>query len=93
MNNQVQFVYFFGLALSSAVIYERRGEKQISKTTEYKLGSSSKMQFAIFYPKDIQKFFCKTINFAENLKIKQKAGGGGSYSLHHYTVMRTKIDM
>ena len=77
MNNQVQFVYFFGLALSSAVIYKRRGEKQISKTTEYKLGSSSKMQFAIFYPKDIQKFFLQNYQFCRKSENKAKSWGRG----------------
>ena len=29
------------------------------------------MQFAFFYPKDIQNFFWKLINFAENLEMTQ----------------------
>ena len=70
MNNQVEFVSlwcfvplnfvvqinnFFSLVLFSAVIYNRKAKKLISKTIKYKLDSSSKMQFAFFYPKDIQK--------------------------------------
>ena len=52
------------------------------------------MQFTSFYPKDIQNFFCKTIEFVENLETTLIAGcGGGSCSLHHYGAMHTKIDM
>ena len=35
------------------------------------------MQFTFFYPKDIQTFFLKTIDFVENLEITQTAMGGG----------------
>ena len=78
MNNQVQFVClwccvppdfvvqinnFLSLVLFSAVIHQRRGKKLINKTIKYKLDSSSKMQFAFFYPKDIQNLddyrFCR----------------------------------
>ena len=54
---------------------KRKGNKQISK--KYELDSSSKMQFAFFYPKDLQFFFRKTIDFVENLEIMQILGGGG----------------
>ena len=72
MNNQVQFVClwccvppdfvfqinsFFSLVVYSALIHKTRGKKLISKTIKYKLESSSKMQFAFFYPKDIEKVF------------------------------------
>ena len=92
MNNHVQFVClwccvpldfvvqinnFFSLVLFSAVIHKRRGKKLISKTIKYKLYSSSKMQFAFFYPKDIHKVFWKTISFVENLEMVQIAGGRG----------------
>ena len=85
-NNQVQFVClwccvppdfvvqindFFSLVLFSPIIHKIRGKKLISKTIKYKLDSSSKMQFAFFYPKDIQNFFWKLINFAENLEMTQ----------------------
>ena len=85
MNNQVQFVClwccvprdyvvqinnFFGLVLFSAANHKRRGKKLISRTIKYKIDSSSKMQFAFFYPKDIQNFFWKTIDFVKNLEMK-----------------------
>ena len=69
MNNQMQFVClwccvppdfvvqtnnFSSLALLSPVIHRRKGKKLISKTLKYKLGSSSLMQFAFFYPKSIK---------------------------------------
>ena len=81
------------LVLFSAVICEKTRMNLISKTIKYKLDSSSKMQFAFLYPKDIQKNFWKTIDFVENLEMTQIAGGGGSCSLRHYDTMRTKIDM
>ena len=74
MNNPVQFIClwscvppdivvrrnnFFSLVLFSAVTHKRRGKKLISETIKYKLDSSSKMQFAFFCPKDIQKNFGK----------------------------------
>ena len=108
MINQVQFVClwccvppdfvvqinnFFSLALFSAVIHKRRGKKLISETVKHKFDSSSKMQFAFFYPKDIQKVFWKTIDFVENMEMTQIAGDGGSCSLHHYDALHTKIDM
>ena len=57
--------------------------KLVSKIIKYKLDSSSKMRFAIFYPKDIQNFFWKTIDFVKNLEMTQTVGGGdgGSYYL------------
>ena len=85
---------FFSLVLFSAVIHKRRGKKLICKTIKYKLDSSSKMQFVFFYPKDIQTFFWKTINFVENLGMTRSRGrGGSSCSLRHYDAMGTKIDM
>ena len=42
------------------------------------------MQFAFFYPKDIQKFFQKTSDFVENLEMTQIARDGGSCSLRHF---------
>ena len=76
------YCYFFSLNLFSAVIYKRRGKKLISKTIKYKLDSSSKMQFFFFYPKDIQNFFGKTIDFVENLEMEQIAGGRGGRHVH-----------
>ena len=91
MNNQAQFVClwccvppdfvvqinnFFNFAIFSAVIHKRRGKKLISKIIKYKLDSSSKMQFAFFDPKDIQKRFGKTIDFVKNLEMTQIAAGG-----------------
>ena len=35
------------------------------------------MQFAFFYPKVIQKFFWKTIDFVENLEMTQIVRSGG----------------
>ena len=52
------------------------GKKLISKTVKYKLDSSSKMKFAFFYPKDIQKYFWKTIDFVKNLEVMQIAEDG-----------------
>ena len=56
------------------------------------------MQFAFFYPKDIQNFSWKTLDFVKNLEMTQIAGGwwgggGESCSLRHYDAMRTKIDI
>ena len=50
--------------------------KLVSKIIKYKLDSSSKMRFGIFYPKDIQKIFWKTIDFVKNLEMTQTVGGG-----------------
>ena len=78
MNNQVQFVYLwccalpefvlqinnlFSLVLFSALIYDRKGKKLISKTIKYKLGKSSKKEFPFF-------------NFLleENYRFCQKSG-------------------
>ena len=68
----------------------------IRKIIKYKLGSSSKMQFTFLYPKGIQNFFWKTINFVKNLEMTQKAGGRGDHVLcviMTHEAMRTKIDM
>ena len=73
---EVQINNFFSLVLFSVVMHKRRGKKLISKTIKYKLGSSSKMQFAFLYPEDIQNFFWKTIDFVKNLEMTQLAGGG-----------------
>ena len=35
------------------------------------------MQFAFFYPKNIEIFLWKIIDFVENLEMTQIAGGGG----------------
>ena len=42
------------------------------------------MQFAFFYPKDIQKIFQKTSDFVENLEMTQIARDGGSCSLGNF---------
>ena len=43
-----------------------------------KLDCSSKMQFVFFFnPRDIQKFFWKTIDFVEKLEMTQIAGCEG----------------
>ena len=47
-NSVVQINNIFKLILFSAEIRKRRGKKLISKTIKYKLGSSSKMPFALF---------------------------------------------
>ena len=82
----VQINKFFILVLPSAVIHERRGKKLISKTTKYKLDSSSKMQFVFFHPKDLFYFICfihlkiclETIDSVKYLEMTQIAGGRGS---------------
>ena len=60
------------------------------------------MQFAFFYPKDVQKIFLGLSILKKNLGIAEIAGGGGegghgggggSCSLHHYDAMHLKIDM
>ena len=109
MNNQVQFVCLwccvppdfvaqinnsFSLIQFSVVSHKRRGKKLTSKTIKYKLSSSSKMQFACFYSKNIQKFFRKTIEFVKNLEMTQIAGGGvvGHWcSLSHYDTCVRKL--
>ena len=92
MNNQVQFIClwccvppdfvvqinnFFILVLFSSVINKKSRKKLIRKTITYKLGISSKTQFASFYPKDIQNCFWKTIDFFQNHEMTQITGGGG----------------
>ena len=82
----VQINKFFILVLPSAVIHERRGKKLISKTTKYKLDSSSKMQFVFFHPKDLFYFICfihlkiclETIDSVKYLEMTQIVGGRGS---------------
>ena len=49
----VQINNFLNLVPFSAVIHKRRGKKLISKIIKYKLDSSSKMIFALFYHKRI----------------------------------------
>ena len=43
------------------------------------------MQFAFFYPKDIQNFSWKTLDFVKNLEMTQIAGGwwGGGEGVSH----------
>ena len=89
MNNQVQFVCcvppdfvvqinnLCSLVLFCAVIHKRRGKKLISKTIKYKLNSPLKIQFAFFYPKDIQKLFWKIIDFVKNQEMTEITGGDG----------------
>ena len=93
MNNQMQFVCLwccadfavqnqfsnsFSLLLFSTAILKRREKELISKTSKYKLDSSSKMEFAFFYLRDILNFlFWKTIDFVKNLNMTQGAKGGG----------------
>ena len=97
INNQVQFVClwwcilpdfvvmnnFFGLVLFSAVIYIWRGKKLVSKTVKYKLDSSSNMQYAFIYPKNIQKLYRRITDFAENREITLivRGGRGGGHVL------------
>ena len=91
INNQVHFVClrcfippdvvveinnFSSLVLFSAVIHKRRRKKLISKTIKYKLGSSSKMHFAFFYPKNIEISLWKIIDFVENLEMTNSRGRG-----------------
>ena len=65
------------MVLFSVVAQKRGGKKLINYTIKYKLDNSSKMQFVVFYPKDTQIFFWKTIDFVKNLEMMQIAGGGG----------------
>ena len=69
---------FFSLVLFSAVIHTRRGMKLMSKVIKYKLDSSSRMQFAFLYPKDIKKKkkIWETIDFIKNMKVAQTGGVG-----------------
>ena len=107
MNNEVQFAclwccvppdFVLSLVLFSALIHKRREMKLTSKIIKYKLDSFSKMQFAFFYPKHIQKIFWKIIDFVGNLEMTQTAEEGWGEvglpcSLRHYEAMHTKIDM
>ena len=72
----VQINNFSSLVLFSAVIHKRRRKKLISKTIKYKLGSSSKMHFAFFYPKNIEISLWKIIDFVENLEMTNSRGRG-----------------
>ena len=90
-NSVVQINNFFRLILFSAEIRKRRGKKLISKTIKYKLGSSSKMPFALFPERHL--FIHLFIYLFENNWYCRKsgmthmAGGGGggrSCSLRHY---------
>ena len=65
------------MVLFFAVIHKIREKKLFSKTIKYKLDCSSKMQFAFFYPKKIQKSFWENYQFVENQEMKQIAWGGG----------------
>ena len=99
MTNQVQFVCFwcnvppdfalhiknvFSLVLFSAVIHKRRGKKLISKTIKYKLGSSSKMQFAFFCNMKTFKFFLENYQFCQksgnDANRRGREEGGGQWS-------------
>ena len=114
INNQVQFVWlrcyvlpdvvvqiknFSSLVLFSAVFHKRRGKKLISETIQYKLECSSKMRFAFFYPKDIQKFvlenyrFCRKSGNDANSRGLEGEEASWSCSLRHYDAVRRKIDM
>ena len=102
MNNQVQFVCFwhnvppdfafqiknvFSLVLFSAVIHKRRGKKLISKTIKYKLGSSSKMQFAFFCNMKTFKFFLENYQFCQksgnDANSRGREEGGGAVEWGH----------
>ena len=48
-------------------------KKLISKIIQYKLESSPKIKLAFLYPKAIQNFFWKTIDFVKNLEMTQIA--------------------
>ena len=76
---------FFSLVLFSAVIHTRRGMKLMSKIIKYKLDSSSRMQFAFLYPKDIKKKkIWETIDFIKNMKMTQ-TGEVGRHVLYIIT--------
>ena len=77
----VQINNFFSLVLFSTTIHEWRGKKLISKTIEYKLDSSSKMQWCNLNLKKFRKVFWKTIDFVENLGMTLRTGSRGSCSL------------
>ena len=49
----------------------------MNKTYKYKLGSSLKIHFTFFYPKDVQNVFWKTIGCVEILEMKQIAEDWG----------------
>ena len=94
MNNDVQFVCLwccalpgfvlqinnlFSLVPISAVIHNKKEKRLIWKAIKYKLDSSSNMQFAFFYPTDIQKNFGKLSDLSKIQKSRkqQRMGGGG----------------
>ena len=102
MNNQMQFIFlwscvppdfvvqinnFFSLVLFSPVIHKRRGEKQMNKTYKYKLGSSLKIRFTFFYPKDVQNFFLEIYRLCRNSGNEANSRRLGSWE------MSAKIDM
>ena len=91
--NSVVQINNFRLILFSAEIRKRRGKKLVSKTIKYKLGSSSKMPFAIFPRKTFIYLFIylfiiylfiylfiylKTIDFVENLEWRIWQGAAGA---------------
>lgn len=49
----------------------------MNKTYKYKLGSSLKIHFTFFYPKEVQNVFWKTIGCVEILEMKQIAEDWG----------------
>ena len=72
----VQVKNFFSFVLFSTVIH-KRAQKLISKTIKYKLDSSSKMQIALFNPREIQIFFGKLSILLEIWKWLKSQGAGG----------------
>ena len=97
--NSVVQINNFRLILFSAEIRKRRGKKLVSKTIKYKLGSSSKMPFAIFPRKTFIYLFIYLFIiylfiylfennwFCRKSGMTHMAGGGGggrSCSLRHY---------
>ena len=76
---------FFSLVLFSAVIHTRRRMKLMSKIIKYKLDSSSRMQFAFLYPKDIKKKEnLGNYRFYQKYESGANRRGGASCSLHDY---------
>ena len=84
---------FFSLVLFSAVIRTRRGMKLMGKIIKYKLDSSSRMQFAFLYPKDIKKKrkFGKLSILSKIWKWRKQEGSGVMFFTSLWR-MRTKID-
>ena len=69
----VQINNFSSLVLFSAVIHKRRGKKLISKTIQYKLDSSSRMQIACFILS-----WKHLIFFSKNYRFCRKSGNAAS---------------